>query len=352
MSITIFNLDPVSETSLRSVMLRTAENPMPSVAARGGTGPQKYGGIPVVRSPAMKRVVERATRFAASSATVLLTGESGTGKEQIANLIHHRSPRAERPYVRVNCAALPASLMDSELFGFERGAFTGAHQGRVGRLAAAEDGTILLDEVSEIPLNLQAKLLRVLEENEYHRIGSNAMEVVQARVVAATNRSLDAAVNGGEFREDLFYRLNVLRLDIPPLRARREDVIPLVEYFLHRYCKEASPPISAIHAEAIQLLQNYHWPGNVRQLRNVIHRACVICENGVITTDHLLPLATTEQSPRVETRSLQLEEIERNAIVACLRRQNNNKAAAARELGISARTLTNKLKKYRHLGYA
>jgi len=301
----------------------------------------------VFQSHGMREVVEHATRFASSSATVLLTGESGTGKELVARLIHEASPRCEKPYVCVNCAALPESLMESELFGHERGAFTGAVDSRIGRFEWANEGTLLLDEISEIPISIQAKLLRVLEEEEFHRIGENAVRRTDVRVLATTNRDLEAEVEKGNFRADLYHRLNVLDIKLPPLRERPEDIPVLVNRFIGYFRDEANVPVRGVSESAMRLLVDYSWPGNVRQLRNVIHRACVLTSSEIIQLQELPPLRSSSESMPDTLLNLTLAEVERLVILNSLDRFNGNKTAAAAHLGVTARTLSNKLKLYR-----
>jgi len=295
----------------------------------------------------MRRAVEHATRFAKSSATVLVTGESGTGKELIARLIHETSPRCDKRYVRVNCAALPESLMESELFGHERGAFTGAVEGRIGRFEWANEGTLLLDEISEIPISIQAKLLRVLEEEEFHRIGENAVRHTDVRVLATTNRDLEAEVEKGNFRADLHHRLNVLDIKLPPLRERPEDIPVLVNRFIGYFRDEACVTVRGVSESAMRLLVDFSWPGNVRQLRNVIHRACVLTSSEIIQLQDLPPLRSSSGSVPDVLLNLTLSEVERLIILNSLSRFNGNKTAAAAHLGVTARTLSNKLKLYR-----
>lgn len=305
----------------------------------------------VASSASMRSIVEQAKRFSQSAAAVLLTGESGTGKEVIARLIHSSSPRAEGPYVRVNCAALSESLIESELFGHERGAFTGAVDARPGRFECADGGTILLDEITEIPIHLQAKLLRVLEEEEYQRVGGNKTYRVDVRVIATTNRCLRAAISAGTFRADLYYRLNVLQLKLPPLRQRKEDINALICHFIEQFRHEASSRITGVDKETLKTMRLYDWPGNVRQLRNVIHRACVLNGSGILQTSDVPFVEQSEASVPNAFENMKLEEIERHIIVSNLRRFNGNKTATARHLGVTSRTLANKMKRYRELGY-
>lgn len=300
----------------------------------------------------MQDVLREARRFARSSANVLITGESGTGKEVLARFIHETSSRSREPYVRVNCAALPESLIESELFGHERGAFTGADEARKGRLECAGHGTLLLDEISEISLSMQAKLLRVLEENEYQRVGGNATLNVTARIVATSNRDLEDSIRQGQIRADLFYRLNVLPLRMPALRHRKEDIASLVNIFVNIYGPDAPLPIHEVTPQALTLLQEYDWPGNVRQLRNAIQRTCVLSETSTIELANLQGMLSADsKSTDIDLTSSRLDELEHRAIVATLRHCHGNKTAAAKRLGVTPRTLLNKVKRYREIGW-
>lgn len=305
----------------------------------------------IARSPAMRDVLQRAKHYSKSAATVLLTGESGTGKEVIARLIHDMSSRADKPYVRVNCAALSESLVESEMFGHERGAFTGAVESRPGRFEWADGGTLLLDEISEIPVSLQAKLLRVLEEEEYQRVGSNTTHQVDVRIIATSNRCLEKEIGAGRFRADLYYRLNILEIKIPPLRRRREDIFDLVAYFLDRFKQESPTRTTGVTPEAIELLKAYDWPGNVRQLRNAIHRACLVNATGTIQPHDLPNLEPANVAIPEEFIDMSLEDVERYVIVSNLQKYNGNKTEAAKHLGVTSRTLLNKMKRYRELGF-
>src|SRR5690606_32979073 len=243
----------------------------------------------VGRHPLMVDALRMAEQVAPSRASVLVVGETGTGKELIAELIHRSSPRAPRALVRLNCAALTESLLESELFGHERGAFTGAVGRREGRFEQADGGTLFLDEVSEIPLSTQVKLLRFLQERTFERVGGNETLQVDVRVIAASNRDLRKLVAEGRFREDLFYRLNVVCLEIPPLRERKEDILPLSTFFLSRYAEENARKIEGFDEDALAALQRHNWPGNVRELENAIERAVVLCDEPLITASHLPP---------------------------------------------------------------
>ena len=236
-------------------------------------------------SPALRAVLSRVAKVAPTDSTVLLTGETGTGKELIARAVHKRSQRSSRAFVSVNCAAIPAALIASELFGHEKGAFTGALQRRLGRFELAEGGTIFLDEVGELPAETQIALLRVLQEREFERVGGNQLIHANVRVITATNRDLQTAIAAGAFRRDLFYRLNVFPIEIPPLRQRKEDIPMLVEYFIDRYARKAGKKIRTIEKSTLELLQSYSWPGNIRELQNVVERSLIICEAETFSVD-------------------------------------------------------------------
>jgi transcriptional regulator with GAF, ATPase, and Fis domain len=236
-------------------------------------------------SPALQAVLSQVAKVAPTDSTVLITGETGTGKELIARAIHKRSQRSSRAFVSVNCAAIPRDLIASELFGHEKGAFTGATQRRLGRFESAEGGTIFLDEVGELPAETQISLLRVLQEREFQRVGGNESFQIDVRVVAATNRNLEAAIADGGFRDDLFYRLNVFPIEVPPLRKRTEDIPLLVEYFIDRYASKAGKKITSINKRSLELLQSYAWPGNIRELQNVIERSVIICDSENLSVD-------------------------------------------------------------------
>jgi two-component system, NtrC family, response regulator HydG len=307
------------------------------------------------RSEPMKKLLDEMSMIAPSEATVLITGESGTGKELIARSLHYNSLRKNQSLVVVNCAAIAETLLESELFGHEKGAFTGADKRREGRFMRAHRGTIFLDEIGEISFTMQAKLLRVLQERELQRVGGDETIKVDVRIVAATNRDLESDVAEGRFREDLFYRLHVMPLNVPPLRERREDIPVLAHHFLDRFADKNRKTVKGFVPLAMDMLVNYDWPGNVRELENAIERA-VILMTGEHITENQLPLNITEKYPDLEkmqppaipgmdgTRSL--EEIEKEAILTTLNASNGNKAETARRLGVTRKTLHNKLKKY------
>jgi Nif-specific regulatory protein len=288
-------------------------------------------------------------QVAQSNTTVMLRGESGTGKGLIAHAIHLNSPRAKRPFVTVSCAALPIDLIESELFGYEKGAFTGADALKKGRLELANGGTLFLDEVGELPPAVQVKLLRVLQEREFERLGGSHTIPLDVRVLAATNRNLDKAVAAGAFREDLYYRLNVFPIFVPPLRERKADVLLLADHFLEKFAREQGKTVARISTPAIDMLMSYHWPGNVRELSNAIERAVVICEGGVLHSHHLPPtLQTAESSGTASNLSLKemVEAVEKDALQDALKSARGNRATAARLLRTTRRILNYKLKNY------
>ena len=308
----------------------------------------------VYGSPKMEEVMGLVARVAPSQATVLIRGESGTGKELIAHAIHYASPRSGRPLVKVNCSAIPETLLESELFGHEKGAFTGAAQKRIGRFEEAGGGSIFLDEIGDLAPGTQIKLLRILQEKEFQRVGSNFNLKTDVRVITATHRDLEEAMKKGEFREDLYYRLNVISIHLPPLRERKEDIPLLIDYFLKKYSKQNQKAISDISKEARNLLLHYPYPGNVRELENFIERAVVLCRGEIITTQDLpfhLQEGKTEREwefqKRVKSLPESLEEVERDLIVKALHQHQGIQTKAAESLGISERVLRYKMKKYR-----
>jgi len=303
-------------------------------------------------SRAMQEVRRQIEQVAPSHGTVLITGESGCGKEVVARLVHAAGPRRERTMLCVNCAALSTNLLESELFGHEKGAFTGAEQLRKGRFELADGGTLLLDEVSEVSVPVQAKLLRVLQERQFERVGSSMTLTVDVRVIATTNRDLNQAVEAKEFREDLYFRLNVLPVRVPPLRERREDLPALAEHFLDRQATRDGRHAKRFSESALRLLKEYHWPGNVRELQNICERAGVLAPDQTIGQDLIEPWlggpARPEADPVVHTADTKtLEEIEREVIVRTLDRHNGHRQRTARALGIGVRTLGLKLKKWK-----
>ncbi len=305
----------------------------------------------VYQSQYMHGLLEQARRFAGTSATVLLLGESGTGKELMARYIHEHSPRASQPCVTVNCAAFQENLIESELFGHENGAFTGAVRQREGCIEAAQGGTLVLDEIGELPLSVQAKLLRVLEEHEFSRVGSHVVRRVHARIIAATNRDLAQDVADGRFREDLYHRLDVLSLRIAPLREHTQDIPALATHFVNRLAADGESHVSGIAASAMKQLKEFHWPGNVRQLRNTIHRACVMADDEHIESFELSDPSRPQLKICIppDLEQLPLREIERHVILARLQRFEGNKTEAAAALGVTPRTLRNKMAEYQQL---
>jgi len=308
----------------------------------------------VSTSHAMEEVLNMAGRVAASNATVLLRGESGTGKELVAKAIHYHSPRANFPLIKVNCAALPETLLESELFGHEKGAFTGAAQRRIGRFEAADKGTLFLDEIGELTAGMQVKLLRVLQEHEFERVGGNQTIKVDVRVIAATNRDIEKAIKDGSFREDLYYRLNVVSVVIPPLRDRKEDIPSFLDHFIKKYGEENAKSISGVDLEARDLLMRYAYPGNVRELENIIERAVVLSKKEIITAADLpihVRTAANEGGISTQKRTGSLPEtldtVERGLILEALKESGGVQTRAAIRLGISERVFRYKLKKYK-----
>ncbi len=294
------------------------------------------------RSSATQGVFDLIAQVAKSDATVLIRGESGVGKELVANAIHYNSLRANKPFIRVNCAALPESVIESELFGHEKGAFTGATQQRKGRFELANGGTIFLDEIGDITQPMQVRMLRVLQEREFERVGGSETVKVNVRVITATNRDLEQAMKEGAFRQDLYYRLNVFPIHIPPLRERRTDILELANYFVEKYSKDNHKYVRRISTPAIDMLMSYHWPGNVRELENVIERAVLLTTDDVVHGHHLPPtLQTAEASNTYMEGKLEetLRRVEREMLIEALKNSKGNKAKAARELGISERLM-------------
>jgi DNA-binding NtrC family response regulator len=298
----------------------------------------------VAESESMKRIFQLANQVALQPTTVLLTGESGTGKEVVARFIHSRSPRREHAFVAINCSAIPETLLESELFGHEKGSFTGAVQTRRGRFELADGGTLFLDEIAEMGVNLQAKLLRVLQEQQFERIGSDRTMTVDVRVIAATNKDLAQSIANGLFRDDLYYRINVFPIHIAPLRERRDDILPLAEFFLKSLSTRMGRSASFISPEARELLISYDWPGNARELANAIERALIISQTGIIDMEDL-PLKQDSGSMKPGRPGL-LAQTERASILESLARNKGDRKAAAEELGISLRTLQYRLKEY------
>jgi two-component system NtrC family response regulator len=308
----------------------------------------------VYGSPKMEEVMGLVARVAPSQATILIRGESGTGKEMVAHAIHYASPRSGKPLVKVSCAAIPETLLESELFGHEKGAFTGATQRRIGRFEEADGGTIFLDEIGDLSPGTQVKLLRILQGKEFQRLGSNLSLKTDVRIITATHRNLEETIKRGLFREDLYYRLNVISITLPTLKERREDIPLLIDYFLKKYSKENQKSISDISKEARTFLLRYSYPGNVRELENLIERAVVLCRGEVITTQDLPFHLKEEKSEKLWETSKKgkslpesLEEIEKDTILKALHQHQGVQTKAAESLGISERVLRYKMKKYR-----
>jgi two-component system NtrC family response regulator len=343
-----FNRDELKLTIRKALQLKALERE--NVALRQELKERTGLDAIIADSPPMRAILEMVQRVAPTETTVLILGESGTGKELIARAIHASSPRAEGPFVPVNCAAIPENLLESELFGHVKGAFTGAIRDRVGKFEAAEGGTIFLDEIGEMRPELQVKILRCLEERVVERVGDNRPIRVDVRVLAATNKDLSKALQTGQFREDLYYRLNVVPLAIPPLRERREDIRPLAQHFLKRL---GAPPRLTITPEAFRALENYDWPGNVRELENALERAMIFHRGDVIT---LADLPETIRAPRAKEAAalpvslpeagLSLEEVEKELILRALQKHDWNQSRAARYLGITRHTLLYRMEKH------
>ena len=322
----------------------------------------------VGKSPAMKQVFEEIRQAAPTAATVFIRGESGTGKELVARSIHAQSPRRSKPLIKVNCAALSAGVLESELFGHEKGAFTGADKRRIGRFEMADGGTLFLDEVSEMDLNLQGKLLRVLQEKEFERVGSSETISVDVRILASSNRDLEKSIEAGEFRQDLYYRLNVISIELPPLRERKADIPALARHFLERYRQEEGVRVREISDEAMDLLSRYDWPGNVRELANIMERLIVLGRTDVIEAsqvENALPknagrgmfkpssgdAAVPSGEPAgADFRARALDDVEREFIVATLQHFGGARAKSAESLGISERSLRDRLKRWQEAG--
>lgn len=310
-------------------------------------GKYKFGNV-IYSSPAMEAVLEGARQAAPTAAAVLLRGESGTGKELVASAIHYASLRADKPFVKVACAALPENLLESELFGYERGAFTGAHERKIGRFEMANAGTLFLDEIGDLSLAIQVKLLRVLQEKEFERLGGTQTIKVDVRVICATHCSLEKMVKEGKFREDLFYRINVFPVVLPPLRQRREDIPLLVSHFTHKYNKENNKDIEGVDRATLDILMAYDWPGNVRELENVIEHAVVLCQQGLISPRNLPPNLAQQplDVPTVGTTLPQIvESIEKQKISEALAKYKTQRRAA-KALGLTERMLGYKIQKY------
>ena len=331
----------------RALEKRQTEHEMQVLRRRLG---QVDAGVGLVgQSPAMRKAMDLVEKVAPSKASVVITGQSGTGKEMIARAIHQLSPRREKPFIAINCSAIPAGLMESEMFGHERGAFTGADQRRLGAWELADGGTLFLDEVGEIPIELQAKFLRVVEEERLRRLGGKSEISVDVRVISATNRDLKEEIKGGRFREDLYFRLNVFHIPLAPLKERRDDIPLLVQHFIDRFGREGGKKLAGLTPQAMKVLSEYAWPGNIRELRNSLERAVILCGSAAIDIEHLpaeMAVGGGESAYLKLPFGLPLREVEKEYILSSLGRMQNNKARTAQALGISEKTLYNKLYRY------
>ncbi len=327
------------EKSARDILKQKVPNPIHPVKTKSF----------ITQDDALLGVLDMARKVAPSTATILVTGESGTGKELLASFIHANSNRANEPYVAINCAALPEQLAEGELFGHEKGAFTGAISRKIGKFESAGKGTLVLDEITEMALPLQAKLLRALQEREIVRLGNNRSIAIDARVVAISNQNLKMAVKSNAFREDLFYRLNVIPLTIPPLRERKNDIPLLADYFFKRFCSRNAKAMQGISDQAMDVLVRQPWPGNVRELENTIERGVLIGSGEALLPEHLIVEASVAESSRQPsfTAGMTVREMEKELIINTLTEVGDNRTHAAKMLGISIRTLRNKLNEYR-----
>ena len=343
-----FQPKPLDGSTLKLQVERALEHKQineENSALRRALSTMSGGASAVFQSAAMKQVVRTIERVAPSDVSILITGESGTGKEVIADLIHALSPRSKGPFIKVNCAALPRELIESELFGSVKGAFTGAHSDREGLFRQAEGGTLLLDELSEMPIDTQSKLLRVLQEKEVRPVGGRTSYKTDCRIIAATNRKPEEAIRDGKLREDLFYRISAVSVHLPPLRERREDILPLATAFLKRFAAQANRDITGFSDEAAERLRAFDWPGNVRQLQNEVQRAVLLCE-GKLVEGVDLSITSANNEPAGDTSFTLLEGVERNTIVQMLKETGGNKLETAKRLGIGRQTLYNKIKAY------
>ncbi len=347
-----FSLEELELKAERALRHRKLLSRLAALERSGSEG--GFDGI-IGESPAMRRVLEIVEKVAPSNATVLVLGETGTGKELVAEAIHRHSTRQDGPFVKVNCAALPENLLESELFGHERGAFTGADKQRVGRFELASGGTLFLDEIGTMSPGTQAKVLRVLQEREFERVGGSRTIHSDVRVVAATNRDLEKAIESGEFREDLYYRLNVVTIHLPPLRERKEDIVPLAAFFLHRFSADLKKPIRGLSPAAIRMLTRHNWPGNIRELENAIERAVLMADNDVIEPKDLTVGGRGGDSDergklgsvlRLPPEGIPLDDLERLAIIEALRMNDWVQKDAANFLGVSSRVMNYKIQKY------
>ncbi|HSH94656.1 MAG TPA: sigma-54 dependent transcriptional regulator [Roseimicrobium sp.] len=345
-----FHQKPFQSKSIQQAVMRALEHKRLREEAgslRRALSGMSGGVPPIFQSAAMQEVLRVAERVAPSEVSVLITGESGTGKEVIADLIHALSPRAQGPFVKINCAALPRELIESELFGAVKGAYTGAHSDREGLLRQAEGGTLLLDELSEMPVETQTKLLRVLQEREVRPVGGRTSYRTDCRIIAATNRPVEQAIQEGHLRADLYYRIGAIIVSLPPLRERREDIVPLAQAFLKRFAAQAGRGVAGFTQAALEQLRLHEWPGNVRQLQNEIQRGVLMCEGTEVDLKDLSIMnagnGSTESS---EARLTLMQGVERNTILQMLRETGGNKLETSRRLGIGRQTLYNKMRVY------
>ncbi len=349
-----FSVETLEKTVKKAIRLSNGNGQ--SKYNRKSPGDQPIGKEIITRNRKFQDMLSRARSVAPSTATVLIQGESGTGKELLAAYVHHHSRNPQAPYVAVNCAALPDTLAESELFGHEKGSFTGAIGRKIGKFELAKQGSVVLDEISEMPLPLQAKLLRVLQEKEIDRIGGTRPIPIDARVIAISNVDLKTAVTEGKFRQDLYYRINVIPLTLPPLRERKEDIELLAGHFLRKYCLANQKTIIGIDDIAMKILINYSWKGNIRELENTMERAVLISVGGIILPEHLLLDLSEHEPESAATFSVNagytVREMEKELIFRTLKDVNDNRTHAAELLGISIRTLRNKLREYREEGGA
>jgi DNA-binding NtrC family response regulator len=343
-----FSLDHLMQVVGKALEMRALRDENRQLKAELGRR-YEYDNI-IGRSEPMQDIFATIERVAPTRATVLLAGESGVGKDLIARAIHHHSPRRDKPLVKINCSAIPENLMESELFGYEKGAFTGATASKPGKFEQADTGTVLLDEIGDVPPAIQVKLLRILQEREFERLGSNVTRRIDVRVIAATNQDLRAALEQGTFREDLYYRLNVVPLNIPPLRERKQDIAFLANHFLRKLAPDSGRPVESISDAAMEKLVGYHWPGNVRELENVIERALILCRGNGLEADDIKLETAARPRPAGDTNhhnflpdGMTLDQYEQELIREALHRADGNKSQAARLLGLTRNALRYRL---------
>ncbi len=341
---------PFDNQALQLTLARAIENKQQKEennSLRRAISTMSGGSTPVFQSSAVQAVVRTIERVAPSDVTILITGESGSGKEVIADLIHSLSPRAKNRIIKVNCAALPRELIESELFGSKKGSFTGSNSDRQGLFRQAEGGTLFLDEISEMPIDTQSKLLRVLQDQEVRPVGDTVSYKTNCRIIAATNRKCEDAIKDGKLREDLFYRISAISVHLPPLRERRDDIMPLANSFLRRFAAQANRTLNGFSNQAVERLVTFEWPGNVRQLQNEVQRAVLLSEGPDIqVTDLSISDVKSAPSEGFDTAFTLLEGVERNAIIQMLKETGGNKLETAKRLGIGRQTLYNKIKGY------